>query len=99
VFIGETYTDAHYIYTMRRYVPVILPALILGVAWACQFLWSRLRPQALGVGLAAVIALGLALFFAYTNRFLLPHVEEQGAVAQLSSLAQQFKGKSVVLFS
>ena len=45
VFIEETYTEPFYIYTMRRYVPIILPALILGVAWACNFLWSRLRPR------------------------------------------------------
>jgi hypothetical protein len=41
----------------------------------------------------------LALFFIYTNRVLVPHVEEQGAVAQLSSLASRFPAKSVVLFS
>ena len=40
VFIQETYTEAFYIYSMRRYVPVILPALILGFAWAAHFLWS-----------------------------------------------------------
>jgi 4-amino-4-deoxy-L-arabinose transferase-like glycosyltransferase len=99
VFIDETYTDAHYIYTMRRYVPVILPALILGIAWCCQFLWSRVRPRQAGVALAAVAALGLAVFFAYTNRALVPHVEDQGAVAQLSALAARFPPKSVVLFS
>jgi hypothetical protein len=51
------------------------------------------------VVLAAGIAAGLALFFIYTNRALVPHVEEQGAVAQLSSLASRFSAKSVVLFS
>ena len=99
VFIQETYTDAHYIYTMRRYVPVILPGLFMGIAWSCHFVWSRIKPRPLGVGLAAVIAVGLAIFFGYTNRFLWPHVEVQGAVSQLSSLAARFPGKSVILFS
>ncbi|HEY0070014.1 MAG TPA: hypothetical protein VGE04_08620 [Chloroflexia bacterium] len=101
VFVQETYTDAHYIYTMRRYVPIILPALMLGVAWACQWLWSRVRPRLLGVGLAGVIILGLGVFYIYTARAIIPHVEERGAVAQLTELASRFPNpeKTVVLFS
>lgn len=101
VFIQETYTEAHYIYSMRRYITVILPAVLLGYAWFCQLIWSRLRPRRLGTVIAALPALGLALFFIYTSRVIIPHVEEGGAVAQLSSLASNFQpaGKSVVLFS
>jgi hypothetical protein len=99
VFIEETYTDPHYIYTMRRYVPVILPALIMGIAWACQWAWSRLRPLPLGAGIAGLLAVGLAVFYLYTGRAIIPHVEERGAVAQLTDLAGRFPGRSVVLFS
>lgn len=103
VFIQETYTSAHYIYTMRRYEPMILPALILGVAWSCQFLWARGSGKSrvpLRV-LAVATALGLGVFFVYTNRVLALHVEEQGAISQLSHLAQRFQpaSKSVVIFS
>src|SRR5438270_3658311 len=63
VFIQETYTDAHYIYTMRRYVPIIIPILLLGVAWACQLVWARVRPRQVGLGLAAIAITGLAAFF------------------------------------
>jgi hypothetical protein len=101
VFVQETYTDAHFIYTMRRYVPIILPALLLGVAWSCQWLWSRFRPRIVGAGLAGVIILGLGLFYIYTSRAIIPHVEERGAVAQLNDLAARFPNpaKTVVLFS
>lgn len=101
VFIQETYTEAHYIYTMRRYMPIILPALLMGVAWSCQFLWSRVRPRVLGTTLAALLALGLGVFFIYTSRTIIQHVEEGGAVAQLNDLASRFKNpaKTVVLFS
>jgi hypothetical protein len=100
VFIQETYTEAFYIYSMRRYVPVILPALILGIAWAAHFLWSRVKPRPLGMALAGILIAGLALFFAYTDRVIVPHIEERGAVAQLDDLAARFgKGKNVVLFS
>ncbi|HEX8231045.1 MAG TPA: hypothetical protein VF826_17290 [Chloroflexia bacterium] len=101
VFVQETYTDAHFIYTMRRYVPIILPALLLGVAWFCQWLWSRVRPRVVGAALAGVIVLGLGVFYIYTSRAIIPHVEERGAVAQLNDLASRFPnpGKTVVLFS
>ncbi len=101
VFLQETYTEAHYIYTMRRYVPIILPALILGAGWSCQWLWSRLRPRIVGASLAWLVIFGLAAFFLYTSRVIIPHVEERGAVAQLSELAQRFKhpARTVVLFS
>ncbi|MEO8286465.1 MAG: hypothetical protein ABI670_08515 [Chloroflexota bacterium] len=99
VFIQETYTEAHYIYTMRRFVPVILPALILGTAWACSFIWSRLRPRMVGYALAGTLVLGLSIFFMYTDRVIVPHIEEQGAVAQLDDLAGRFPPKSVLLFS
>lgn len=100
VFITETYTDAHYIYTMRRYISIILPALIIGFAWACQYLWSRIRPRALGFALGGGAALALALFFVYTARTIIANVEEDGAVAEVSALADKFKGeKSVLLFS
>lgn len=99
VFINETYTMAHYIYTMRRYVPVVLPALILGIAWACAFLWSRLKPWLLGWAIAGVLVAGLSIFFLYTSRVIIPHVEEGGAVAELTDLSGRFEQKSVVLFS
>jgi hypothetical protein len=99
IFIDESYTDAHYIYTMRRYLPVIIPALLIGFAWACHFLWRRVRPRLLGMALGGVAIFGLAIFFIYTSRAIIPHVEERGAVAQLSELASRFQGKTVVLFS
>jgi hypothetical protein len=46
-----------------------------------------------------VLAGALALFFVYTGRVIIPHVEEQGAVSQLSALASRFDNKSVLLFS
>ena len=99
VFIQETFTQAHYIYTMRRYVPVILPALIMGVAWACQFFWSRARFRVMGVGLGGALALAMALFFVYTSRVIVSNVELAGAVQQVTSFAARFPARSVLLFS
>jgi hypothetical protein len=99
IFIQETYTVQHYIYTMRRYVPIIIPALILGIAWCCHFLWTRLRPRQLGYAAAGMVLLGLSVFFIYTGRIIITHVEERGAVAQISDLAGRFDERTVLLFS
>jgi len=104
VFIQETYTEAHYIYTMRRYVPVIIPGLLIGVAWACHLLWLRLRPRIVGLVLGSGLALALAVFFIYTSRTIISHVEERGAISQLTQLASRLSEyappeKTVVIFS
>jgi hypothetical protein len=99
IFIQETYTVQHYIYTMRRYVPIILPALILGIAWLCHYLWTRRRLGWLGYAAAGVVVLGMSAFFIYTSRVIIAHVEERGAVAQIAELASRFNDKTVLLFS
>ena len=102
VFLPETYTEAHYIYTMRRYLPVILPALILGIAWACHFLWTAVRPRFVGWALGAGAAAAMFTFYIATStNVIIPHVEYQGAVAQFTDLANRFNvaPRSVVLFS
>ncbi|MDQ6692882.1 MAG: DUF2079 domain-containing protein, partial [Chloroflexota bacterium] len=101
VFIQETYTEATYIYSMRRYVPIILPALIMGFAWICHYLWSRVgaRTRVLGSTSAGLLVVGLAVFFLYTSRTIIGHTEEAGAVKEFDALAKQFPKKSVVLFS
>ncbi len=99
IFLEESYTDPHYIYTMRRYIAVTLPGLLLGAAWACQFLWARLRPRTVGRVLAGALASALCIFFIYTSQTIVKHVEANGAVQQLSDLAARIPEKSVVLFS
>ncbi|HET9494934.1 MAG TPA: hypothetical protein VFR15_11950, partial [Chloroflexia bacterium] len=99
IFIQETYTVQHYIYTMRRYVPIILPALILGIAWFCYVVWTRLRPRQLAYAAAGVVVLGMSVFFIYTSRVIITHVEERGAVAQIAELASRFDDRTVLLFS
>ena len=99
IFLEESYTDPHYIYTMRRYIAVTLPGLLLGAAWGCQFLWARLRPRLVGRVLGGAISAALITFFVYTSQTIVRHVEASGAVSQLTELASRLPGKSVVLLS
>lgn len=41
VYVEELYSNPHYIYTMRRYVPLVIPALMILAALALTWLWER----------------------------------------------------------
>ena len=64
---------------------VILPVVFLIVALSCVFLLLRVKPVFQASALAVILAAALAVFFVYTGRVIIPHVEEQGAVSQLST--------------
>lgn len=104
-YVRQTYgtSDQHYIYILRRFVPITYPALSLGMAFALVALatgplgsslwWQRLR-----LASATGMVLLLLLFFAVTNRPIIGHVEYRGALAQLDNLAAQFTpGRDVLL--
>ncbi|RRR65342.1 MAG: hypothetical protein EI684_23450 [Candidatus Viridilinea halotolerans] len=155
-YVRQTYgtSDQHYIYILRRFVPITYPALSLGMAFALVALagwrgprtssspapeqgnavehsspppapeqgnaiehsspspatrergpggeghpshahahWQRGR-----VALATSLALLLTIFFLFTNRPIIGHVEYRGALTQLDGLAAQFTpGRDVLL--
>jgi hypothetical protein len=107
-YVRQTYGtgEQHYIYILRRFVPITYPALSLGMAYALVALaaagvarWPS-TPRLLGAGLlGAAMALGALqlAFFVVTNRPIFFHTEYRGAVAQLNALARQFRPGSDVL--
>ncbi len=107
-YVRQTYgtSDQHYIYILRRFVPITYPALSLSMAYALVSLaglggiprLSRSWPGALGRALAIGIAALLIFFMAWTNRPIYAHVEYAGALSQLADLAARFKpGRDVLL--
>jgi hypothetical protein len=105
-YVRQTFgtSDQHYIYILRRFVPIAYPAFALGIAYALVALagpWRRAAGGLLALTRPAVAA-GLAglllLFLAWTNRPIFAHVEYRGAVAQLEALAARFEpGRDVLL--
>ncbi len=99
IYLNETYTVQHYIYTMRRYIPVVLPALSLTAALAIVTLARVRKWRALSLGASALLAIGMVAFFIYTARAIVPHVEYRGLIDQIGALSSQFKKGDIILFS
>ena len=108
-YVRQTYGtgEQHYIYILRRFVPIAYPALSLGMAYGLVVLATaggrRIRanrrvPGAALVGVAVTLGLLQLAFFVVTNRPIFWHSEYRGAVAQLSQLAARFTpGRDVLL--
>jgi hypothetical protein len=108
IFVRLTYgtSDQHYIYILRRYVPVVYPALCLGMAFALVTLAGRGAapfPSSVPRWRTArrAVAVGLALFLVAfniaTNLKIYTHTEYQGALAQIGAIAGRFQPGDVLL--
>lgn len=147
-YINSLYgtSDATYIYILRRFVPLVLPAFAIGAAYAIAAIggWQRAvavavrleeghaggasagaavqpdkghaggadsRPRTRSSGSASgmslpgsirqIMAIGLAgallLFWVVTGRTVYAHVEYQGALAQIDTIAQAVGIDDIVL--
>jgi hypothetical protein len=84
-----------YYFAMRRYVPVVLPALL---GYAGLLLWQGLRRGGWRRGLAAAAGLVLAALFARDTARVWRHVDWKGAVAFTGDVARRFGPRDVVVF-
>lgn len=107
-YVRQTYgtSDQHYIYILRRFVPIAYPALSLSGAYALAALAgyarstmqrTKLAGQAL-YGLAGVCCLLQFAFLVFTNRPIYTHTEYAGALEQTAAAARLFTpGRDVLL--
>jgi hypothetical protein len=102
IFLEETYAKSHYIYTMRRYVPIVFPGFVSLVAFAVTTLWrSRsplIKPGVLRIA-SVILAATIYAFFVYTARPIIGHWEWGGFSGKLGQLASYFPDNAVILFS
>lgn len=99
-YVRQTYGtgDQTYIYILRRFVPIVYPALSLGMAYAIASLGQQRRLFQRGSQIAAgALALLLMGFFVFTGLPIFRHVEYAGAVAQIEQLARRFNKNDIVL--
>lgn len=88
-----------YIYILRRYVPLVYPAFILGIAYALAGLrgLSKQHRTTLRTGAATVLAAALLLFFVVTGRTAYAHTEYAGAFAAIDALSKRFDPRDIIL--
>jgi hypothetical protein len=106
LYLTGTYTQGGYIYSLRRFVPLIVPLAALLAAFAVvrggplmadALSRPALRRPLLTLGLGAG-ALLLA-FLGYTNLRLIDHREYGGALDQVAALAERVGPNDIILFS
>jgi hypothetical protein len=96
LFLG---TRLDHIWTIRRYVPVVIPGLLLLSGGALEILW-RWRPRRLpALGRSLAIVLGMAMIVGQGMRTLplLPHREFAGTTRFLQELAAKFPERAVII--
>jgi len=95
LYIYNIMNNPYHVYTMRRYVPIVVPFFIAGMAYLLWMVWQRSlwgRPLALTLGLL------LSIWMLYNGRAILTLVEYKGLVAQLERVAEQLEPMSILLF-
>ena len=106
LYLTGSYTQQGYIYSLRRFMPIVLPTLAILSAYAALHLGPTLavalrRPRLMrplgAVGLAAAAA--LVLFLGYTNARLIAHREYAGVLDETAALATRFGPDDILLFS
>jgi hypothetical protein len=102
-----SFTHESYIYSLRRFVPIVLPFASLAAAYAIVVVVPGLvaagRPPAwrrrLGQAAAAGALAALVLFCAVTGRTIINHVENEGAREQVAAIAAAFAPADIILFA
>jgi 4-amino-4-deoxy-L-arabinose transferase-like glycosyltransferase len=98
LYLYNIFNNPYHIYAMRRYVPVVVPFLLLLGAYAIWWLWQQRERRQVGRvagGLLFVLLLG---WLAYGDRLIWQQVDYEGAVEQVDGLAGLFADNAIVLF-
>jgi hypothetical protein len=96
-YVYKIFNTPYHIYTMRRYVPIVLPMLMIYTAVFLIYLLQtnrRLAKIAFGI-----LTVGLMSGLLYQSRFVLPLREYRGAVTQLDAVAQSLAPEAILVFN
>jgi 4-amino-4-deoxy-L-arabinose transferase-like glycosyltransferase len=91
--------NAHYhIYAMRRYVPIVIPMLLLFAAVGA-LAFPVLRRRWITYSVRGLCVAGLAAGLLYQARFVLPQQDFKGVLAQVQALDAHLDPDAIVLFA
>lgn len=88
--------NPHQVYAMRRYVPEVVPFLVISVAWAINWVYEGRTQLWRTAGVALTVAWFVAL--ALSARGLISHVDYRGLVGQIEQLNATFQPRSVIIY-
>ncbi|MBN1247665.1 MAG: hypothetical protein JXC32_08410 [Anaerolineae bacterium] len=96
LFVQSSRNNPHHIYVMRRYVPAVIPFLIMMMAYAIDRLWSVPgRVRFLGPATGVVLSVWLVL----SARLEFSHIEYEGFLAQITPQIEALGESAVILFN
>jgi 4-amino-4-deoxy-L-arabinose transferase-like glycosyltransferase len=97
LYLWRIQANPHQIYTMRRYVPVVLPFAMVAIAYFLGWLFQSNQRWIRLVG----IMLGLAWLFmlGFSAKEYIKQVDYAGILAQLENLDKQLEKDSVLIFN
>ncbi|MBN1261652.1 MAG: glycosyltransferase family 39 protein [Anaerolineae bacterium] len=90
------FNTPYHIYTMRRYVPVVLPMLMIYAAVLLMAIW-RFRRRWIFPVLSLCLTGSLFGGLVYQSRFVLPHRDFRGLAAQLALLENEFAPDAIII--
>ena len=89
--------NAHYhIYAMRRYVPIVIPMLLMFAAVGA-LAFPMLKRRWITYSVRGLCVAGLAVGLLYQARFVLPQQDFSGTIAQMDELNRTLKPDSIIL--
>ncbi len=96
-YVYRILNTPYHIYAMRRYVPIVIPVLMLFTAVALWRLYQNEQrwAKSLAIGLFAAMMAGLL----YQARFVLPLRDLEGATEQLVALQSQIDPEAMLLIN
>jgi 4-amino-4-deoxy-L-arabinose transferase-like glycosyltransferase len=96
LYLWRIQANPHQIYTMRRYVPAVMPFFIIAAVYAIG--WLQQRRQLLWRWSAIALALVWLAGLGYSARGFISQVDFQGVSGQLDALNERLEPNSVLLF-
>ncbi len=108
-YVYNSFIPSYHIYIMRRYVPIVMPMLMIYVAVAINTIfdsrpkgfWKPFGSNHIWLGRWAGILLTVSLTggLIYQARFVLPQRDYAGAIAQLTELNNHLKPNAIVIIA
>lgn len=97
-YVYRIFNTAYHIYAMRRYVPIVLPMLMLYTAVALYAMANHKQRRA-GLMVAGLLTLGMLGGLLYQSRFVLPLRDLHGATDALLDFHEQLDPEALILIS